>query len=51
VGEKKITISDSVQDYFVESAFHRDLSGYLTEAATDEEITPEAIIAVRKEVR
>lgn len=48
VSERKITVADDVQDTFSESSFHKDLSAYLREAAVDDEIGSEDIIAVRK---
>lgn len=47
VSERKTTIADDVQDTFSESSFHKDLAGYLREAAADDEISPEDMIAVR----
>lgn len=46
VSERKITIADDVQDTFSESSFHKDLLSYLREAAVDDEIGSEDIIAV-----
>lgn len=47
MSERKITIADDVQDTFSESSFHKDLLSYLREAAADDEVGSEDIIAVR----